>query len=177
MVRIRATRFSIISGELYKRGYSMPLLKCLGPDRAKYALEEVHDGICGEHLGARALATKVLRSGFYQPTMKQEAVNLVRKCDKCQRFAPLSGAPISAIQSTIQPTPFAQWGLDILGPFPPASGQRKYLIMATDYFTKWIEAEPLASITEKKSREYGLKGRNLSIRNSKNPKRRSRETV
>ena len=46
------------------------------------------------------------------------------------------------------PWPFAQWGMDLLGPFPPASGQRKFLIVAIDYFTKWVEAEPLARITE-----------------------------
>ncbi|XP_064941351.1 uncharacterized protein LOC135594768 [Musa acuminata AAA Group] len=44
--------------------------------------------------------------------------------------------------------PFAQWGLDILGPLPPASGQRKYIIVGVDYFTRWVEAEPLATITE-----------------------------
>ncbi|KAJ8475585.1 hypothetical protein OPV22_019312 [Ensete ventricosum] len=44
---------------------------------------------------------------------------------------------------------FAQWGMDLLGPFPPASGQRRFLIVGVDYFTKWLEAEPLASITER----------------------------
>ncbi|KAJ8486642.1 hypothetical protein OPV22_019127 [Ensete ventricosum] len=45
--------------------------------------------------------------------------------------------------------PFAQWGMDLLGPFPPVSGQRRFLIVGVDYFTKWLEAEPLASITER----------------------------
>ncbi|KAL0361094.1 UNVERIFIED_CONTAM: hypothetical protein Sradi_3793900 [Sesamum radiatum] len=48
----------------------------------------------------------------------------------------------------LSPCPFTQWGMDIVGSFPVASGQRKFLLVAIDYFTKWVEAEPLASITE-----------------------------
>ncbi|KAL0411775.1 UNVERIFIED_CONTAM: hypothetical protein Slati_3767200 [Sesamum latifolium] len=48
----------------------------------------------------------------------------------------------------VVPCPFTQWGMDIVGPFPVASGQRKFLLVAIDYFTKWVEAEPLARITE-----------------------------
>ena len=43
--------------------------------------------------------------------------------------------------------PFAQWGLDILGSFPLGTRQMKFLVMGIDYFTKWVEAEPLTSIT------------------------------
>ncbi|XP_052189984.1 uncharacterized protein LOC127799805 [Diospyros lotus] len=64
-LKTKAARFTIIGQELYKRGYSVPLLKCLGTWEADQALEEVHEGDCGEHLGARALAGKVLRAGFF----------------------------------------------------------------------------------------------------------------
>ncbi|CAO2827327.1 unnamed protein product [Amaranthus hypochondriacus] len=45
--------------------------------------------------------------------------------------------------------PFDKWGIDLLGPFPPAKGQRKFIIVAIDYFSKYVEAEPLSTITEK----------------------------
>ncbi|KAL0320131.1 UNVERIFIED_CONTAM: hypothetical protein Sradi_5274600 [Sesamum radiatum] len=48
----------------------------------------------------------------------------------------------------LSPCPFTQWGMDIVGHFPVASGQRKLLLVAIDYFTKWVEPEPLACITE-----------------------------
>lgn len=54
----------------------------------------------------------------------------------------------------IDPVPFAQWGIDLLGPFTLASGQRKYLIVAVDYFTKWIEAELLAGIFTKSATSF-----------------------
>ena len=104
---------------------------------------EIHSRICGEHLGARALASKVLGAGFFWPILQSDALKKVKMCDKCQRHVPIQSALIQSI-------PFAQWGLDILGPFPQASGQRKFLLVAIDYFTKWIEAKALATITTRK---------------------------
>ena len=52
------------------------------------------------------------------------------------------------------PWPFAQWGLDIIGPFPKAVGNKKYLIVGTDYFTKWVEAEPLANIRDVDAKRF-----------------------
>ncbi|KAK3026399.1 hypothetical protein RJ639_042609 [Escallonia herrerae] len=59
--------------------------------------------------------------------------------------------PLSILTS---PIPFAMWGMDILGPFPVATGQRRFVIVAIDYFTKWIEVEALATITALKCEEF-----------------------
>ena len=50
--------------------------------------------------------------------------------------------------------PFAQWGLDIIGSFPIAIRQLKFLIVSIDNFTKWVEAEALATIIEKNVRSF-----------------------
>ncbi|KAK3012717.1 hypothetical protein RJ639_009699 [Escallonia herrerae] len=52
------------------------------------------------------------------------------------------------------PIPFAMWGMDIMGPFPPATAQRRFAIMAIDYFTKWVKAEALAIISKKKREDF-----------------------
>ena len=52
------------------------------------------------------------------------------------------------------PWPFAQWGLDIMRPFPTIVRQLKFLLVGIDYFTKWVEAEALATITEKSIRSF-----------------------
>ncbi|KAK6151566.1 hypothetical protein DH2020_014201 [Rehmannia glutinosa] len=52
------------------------------------------------------------------------------------------------------PCPFSKWGIDIVGPFPVASGQRKFLIVAVDYFSKWVEAEPVARIGESNIKDF-----------------------
>ncbi|KAI0510524.1 hypothetical protein KFK09_011128 [Dendrobium nobile] len=101
-LRRQAANFIVINGELYKRSFTGPYLKCLPPSEANYALREVHSGICGEHLGGRALAQKVLRQGFYWPTIKQDALEFVRKCNSCQLHANLTHLPaveISTLQS------------------------------------------------------------------------------
>ena len=50
--------------------------------------------------------------------------------------------------------PFAQWGLDIMGPFPTALRQLKFLVVGINYFTKWVEVKALATITEKNIRNF-----------------------
>ena len=147
-LRWLASQYILLDEHLYKRAFSQPLLKCLGPTQADFALREVHEGTCGSHLGGRSLSHKILRQGYYWPTMRQDAMEFVRKCDKCQRFANIQHQPSNELISLVAPWPFSQWGIDILGPFPPATGQRKFLIVAVEYFTKWVEAEPLAKITE-----------------------------
>ncbi|KAK8913989.1 hypothetical protein KSP39_PZI024103 [Platanthera zijinensis] len=153
-LRIRAAAFTLIDGELYKRSFAGPYLKCLSGEDAEYTLREVHQGVCGEHLGGKALARKILRQGFYWPTMKKEATEFVQKCKSCQVHANIPRQPPVALTSIQGAWPFAQWGIDLLGPLPLASGQRKFIIMAIDYFTKWIEAEPLAKITEENAKQF-----------------------
>ena len=80
--------------------------------------------------------------------MQKEVQEYVKKCVQCQRFAPNIHQPRGVLNPSSSPWPFAQWGLDIVGPFPKAVGNKKYLLVCTDYFTKWVEAEPLANIRD-----------------------------
>ncbi|KAJ8478335.1 hypothetical protein OPV22_022062 [Ensete ventricosum] len=148
-VRRAESWYCIIDGCLYRRGFSRPLLRCLNPTEAQTTLAEIHEGICGDHVGARTLAHMVLRQGYYWPTLRKDAQAYVQNCEPCQKHARFQHRPMVPLSTADCAWPFAQWGMDLLGPFPPASGQRRFLIVGVDYFTKWLEAEPLASITEK----------------------------
>ena len=64
----------------------MPYLRCVDEEKAKYILEEIHEGICGDHAGPRSLVNKVIQTGYFWPTMQMEATELVKKCDKCQQY-------------------------------------------------------------------------------------------
>ncbi|KAL0373700.1 UNVERIFIED_CONTAM: hypothetical protein Sradi_3285700 [Sesamum radiatum] len=99
-------------------------------------------------LGGRSLATKILRNGYFWPTIQRDSMQMVRKCVNCQIHGNLHHTPAVGIEFTCPTWPFDHWGMDIIGPFPPATGQRKFVLVAVDHFTKWIEAEPLARITE-----------------------------
>ncbi|XP_074342926.1 uncharacterized protein LOC141680657 [Apium graveolens] len=151
---VRVLRYSLIEGLLYKRSFVVPYLKCLRPLEAEEALKEAHEGICGQHLGGRALAHKITRLGFYWPTMLADAKAYVKRYDRCQRHTPIVRQPPERLMSINTPIPFAMWGMDILGPFPIASGQIKFIMVAIDYFTKWIEAKALAKITTKKITQF-----------------------
>ena len=85
-LKVQALRFVLIKDVLYKRDFSRLYLRCLGPEEAKYIMREVHEGICGNHLGARSLVHKLIRVGYYWPTMQKDRQAYVKACDKCQRF-------------------------------------------------------------------------------------------
>ena len=82
-IRARSARFTNHKGSLYKRGFFTLILKCIAGKDTEYVLREVHAGICGNHIGARALAGKVLRQGYYWPTILKDATDLVKKCKIC----------------------------------------------------------------------------------------------
>ena len=150
---VQVARFVLIKDVLYKRGFSHPYLRCLGNEEADYVMREVHEGICGNHSWLRSLVHKLMRAGYYWPTMQADAEAYVKACDKCQRFSNIIRQPTEELAPMMAPWPFAQWGLDIMGPFPTAVRQLKFLV-SIDYFTKWVEAEPLATITEKNIRSF-----------------------
>ena len=148
-IQIQSARFSLVDGPLYKRSLGGPYLKCLTPEQGQYVLVELQEGICGNHSGGRTLPHRVHTHGYYWPTMKLDAVEYVKKCDPCQRMSPILKSPVQDLVSITSPWSFAQWGIDIVGPLPTASAQKKLLLVATDCFNKWIEADAFPSIKDK----------------------------
>ena len=140
-----------MNGKLYGQGYAMPDLRCLRLDEAEYIMREIHKDVCSNHSGKRSLAQKALRQGYYWPTMQKDSIELVQKCDKCQRYAHVLKQPLSTI---VSPWPFVKWGIDLIGPLPTARAQAKFAIIVINYFTKWVEAEPLSTIIEAKCTKF-----------------------
>nr|GEX58873.1 reverse transcriptase domain-containing protein [Tanacetum cinerariifolium] len=120
-IRIKAPQYSVKQNILYRKGYLTPRLRCVGPVQADYVLREAHLGSCGAHTRPRSIAQKAARLGYNWPMMYQDATRVVETCHKL--------------------------GNRHSGPFPKAPGRVKFLIVAIDYFTKWAEAEPVATIT------------------------------
>ena len=81
--------------------------------------------------------------------MKLNAVDYVKKCDPSQRMSPILKSPVQDLVSITSPWSFAQWGIDIVSSLPTAPTQKKLLLVATDYFSKWIEADAFPSIKDK----------------------------
>jgi hypothetical protein len=83
----RARAYQIVDKDLYKTSISGPLLRRVSKLEGQEILSEIHAGICGGHIGARALATKVLRQGFYWLVVINDAAKLVSTCEACQKFS------------------------------------------------------------------------------------------
>ena len=81
-------------------------------------------------------------------------MEFARKYDKCQRFAPVSKAHLEKLTTMTSPWPFVVWGIDLIGQLPKGRGEVQYVVVAVDYFSKWVKAEALASITSMKIKQF-----------------------
>ena len=140
--------------KLYKRYFSGSYLLCIHPEAIELLLEELHEGICGSHTGGRSLFHRALTQGYWWPNIQKEIQEYVKKCDQCQRFSPNIHQPGGVLNSLSSPWPFAQWGLDTIGPFPKAARNKRYLLVGTDYFTKWVEPKPLTNIRDADAKKF-----------------------
>jgi hypothetical protein len=89
----RAKAYKIIRDDLYKTSVIGQPLCCLSKDEGKELLTETHSGVCGGHIGARALAVKVFRQGFYWPSKIDDASMLIKTCLACQKSSPNTQTP------------------------------------------------------------------------------------
>lgn len=118
------------------------------------AILEVHTCICGDHLGAKNLALKIILQDILWPSMRKDCKEFVKTCKSCKLYSQVSHRPTTKMIHVFNPCTFFQWGIDIVGPLPKSKGQAQYIVVAVDYATKWIEAKPLAKIHEKEMIEF-----------------------
>ncbi|KAL2226382.1 UNVERIFIED_CONTAM: hypothetical protein Sindi_1996900, partial [Sesamum indicum] len=101
-------------------------------------MREIHKGSCGNH-----------SSGNFLPTLVKDSKELVKKCESCQKYASLIHQPADlngADQNSLSVRPVENRHR---GTFPPAQAQKKFIIVAVEYFSKWVEAEAVAKISER----------------------------
>ncbi|KAG7556517.1 Integrase catalytic core [Arabidopsis suecica] len=147
-MRIVSAKFCLSKDILYKRGVSDPYLLCIFGPEVEIVVREVHEGLCGSHASGRAMAFKIKRMGYYWPTMITDCVKFAQRCKRCQLHAPMIHQPSELFSSISAPYPFMRWSMDIIGPLHRSTRGAQYLLVLTDYFSKWIEAEAYASIKD-----------------------------
>jgi hypothetical protein len=150
----QSTHYTIIGGLLYRRGAGGVLMKCIHSATRRQLLDEIHVGQCGIHVASRTLVGKAFRSGFYWPTAKNDAAELVQKCEACQFLSKQQHLPAQQLQTIPVTWSFACWGLDMIEPFKKAEGGYTHILVAIDKFTKWIEYKPIASLSSAKAVEF-----------------------
>jgi len=87
--------------------------------------------------------------------MLEDCFAYYKGCQGCQKFGNVQRAPVSAMNPIIKPWLFREWGIDLIGHiYPPSSKNHKFILVATDYFTKWVEAIPLKTVISKDMIEF-----------------------
>ncbi|GJU53652.1 reverse transcriptase domain-containing protein [Tanacetum coccineum] len=127
---------------LFKIYADQVIRRCVHGQEAIDILKACHNGPTRGHHGPNYTAKKVFDSGFYWPTIYRDAHDLVKSCDSCQRQGKISQRdemPQNAIQVC---EIFDVWGIDFMGPFSSSRGN-KYILVAVDYLSKWVEAKAL----------------------------------
>ncbi|XP_027083542.1 uncharacterized protein [Coffea arabica] len=149
-LRRMASKFFLNGEVLYKRTSDLNLLRCIDEDEAQYMMKEVHSGVCGPHMNGHLLARKIMRTGYFWLTMERDCIDFVRRCIKCQVHGDVIRAPPTELHSMVAPWPCSMWGMDVIGTIdPPASNGHRFILVAIEYFTKWVEAESFKHVTKK----------------------------
>ncbi|XP_024313455.1 uncharacterized protein LOC112270039 [Brachypodium distachyon] len=142
-IQRRAKAYTIINGELYKKSVTNVLQRCVEPAEGHEILRDIHQGECGHHASSRTLVDKAFWHGFYWPSALQEAEDMVRKCNDCQRYASKIHMPASELKTIPITWPFVVWCLDVVEPFKGARGGMTHILVLVDKFTKWIKVKPI----------------------------------
>jgi hypothetical protein len=151
-VRVNSTHFALISGKLYRKGVDGLLRRCLTYGEVPTILEACHDSACGGHFSGRLTAQKALRAGYFWPTMFVDAESHAKRCDACQRYARNDLHLDLPLNPSLPLVPFEKWGIDYIGPVHPTSSRgMQYIIVATEYLTKWAEAKAVKSADAKQT--------------------------
>jgi ribonuclease HI len=105
-----AKRYTVVEGDLYRRGANDILMRCITQEEGHELLVEIHGGECGSYSSFRTLVGKAFLHGFYWPTALQDAAELVKSCKACQFHAKKIHTLAQALQMIPPSWPFAVWG-------------------------------------------------------------------
>ena len=140
-IRCMACQFFFSREVLYKMNHDTTLLQCIDAPKANHLMEEMYEGLLGAHASGPLLARKITKASYYWFTLESDCIKHVRICHHCQVYQ-------NRISVPPQPLHSLAWGMDVIGPvILKAFNGYEYILVAIDYFTKWVETTSYKSIT------------------------------
>ena len=118
-------------------------------------MREVHARVRKPHMGGHFLASKIMSTGYFWLTMETDCCQFVQRCPECQMHRDLIHVPPSKLHALTSPWTFLVWGVDVIGKVSlKSSSGHEYILVAIDYFTKWVEVASYASLTAAKVAKF-----------------------
>jgi hypothetical protein len=145
----QSVNYSWVGHDIFHTGPDLIIHRCVQEDKVPGILQSCHDGPCGVHFSDKHTSYKVLHSSYYWLKVFKYVAKYVRSCDSCQRIGRPTSAKEMTLQAQVMIEPFEKWSLNFVGPISPMSRRKNYILVCTDYVTKWVEEKSLFRATEK----------------------------
>ena len=129
-------------------GHYLDIKRCVREDQIHSILKACHDEPCGGDFADKRTCHKILRMSYYWPTIFQDARKYVQACDNFQRMGHPNRLDEMPLQPQLLVEPFDRWALYFVGPINPLSKQKIYILVCTDYMTKWVEVVALVKVND-----------------------------
>jgi hypothetical protein len=145
----KSRMYHLINRVLYRHGVNDMMMKCIFKGKDSQLLQDIHNGVYRAHSSWCSIVEKVFSHGFYWPTAKDDAMEIVTKYKECQFFQKQTMKHVNPLRPIDLSCPFVVWGIYIINILSRATGGFRFLFINIDTFTKWMDATPVVNITKK----------------------------
>jgi hypothetical protein len=142
----QAKGYTFIDNQLYKHNAFAVFQRCVLPKEGRQIQNDIHSGDCGHHASSRSLVSKAYHHGFFWLTAHTDVVDIVHRCEECQKYVHQPHMLASVLKTIPITWPFSVWCIYMVGPFKTMRGGLTHLLVAVDKFSKWAEAKPIKKL-------------------------------